>query len=164
MKTHLVAVGSKTRPSYLVIDEGEGQTPATFPDTFLSLARSNKLRIPFVQGKFNAGGTGVLQYCGEENLELIASRRAPGAFVQRGDTTADHWGFTIVRRLRPQMGDGRRNSMYVYLAPGGVIPHFKAPYVLAVPSLTPANRPATAYELPLEYGTVIDLQLSMESA
>ena len=60
----LVAVGSKESPCYLLIDKGEGQTPAMFPDTFLSLHRSNKLRIPFVQGKFNAGGTGVLQFWG----------------------------------------------------------------------------------------------------
>ena len=61
---HVVAVGAKAWPSYLIIDRGEGQTPNTFADTFLSLNKSNKIRIPFVQGKFNAGGTGVLQFCG----------------------------------------------------------------------------------------------------
>jgi hypothetical protein len=156
MKTHLVAVGLKTDPSYLVIDEGEGQTPARFPDTFLSLAKSNKLRIPFVQGKFNAGGTGVLQYCGKENLQLIASKRAPSAFVHPDDDTASDWGFTIVRRLRPQSGEGRRNSMYVYLAPGGQVPHFRAASILAVPSITP-KKPAVPYALPLDHGTVIKL-------
>jgi len=50
-RLHLVAVGDKASPCYLVIDSGEGQTPQAFPDTFLSLNRSNKLRIPFVQGK-----------------------------------------------------------------------------------------------------------------
>ena len=40
---------------------GEGQTPERMPDTFLSLTKSNKLRIPFVQGKFNMGGTGRLR-------------------------------------------------------------------------------------------------------
>ena len=76
---HLVAEGSRKAPSYLIVDTGEGQTPASFPSTFLSLAKSNKLRIPFVQGKFNAGGTGVLQFCGRENFQLIASRRHPAA-------------------------------------------------------------------------------------
>src|SRR5215510_6126550 len=42
----VVAVGSKSSPNYLIIDRGEGQTPDAFPDTFLSLNRSNKLRIP----------------------------------------------------------------------------------------------------------------------
>ena len=78
---HLVAEGAKKAPSYLIVDTGEGQTPASFPSTFLSLAKSNKLRIPFVQGKFNAGGTGVLQFCGRENFQLIASRRHPAAPV-----------------------------------------------------------------------------------
>src|SRR5207245_1134705 len=54
-RIHLVAVGSKAQPSYLIIDNGEGQSPRKFGDTFLSLMRSNKMRIPFVQGKFNAG-------------------------------------------------------------------------------------------------------------
>lgn len=75
----VIAVGTKDDPCYLLIDQGEGQTPAMFPDTFLSLNKSNKLRIPFVQGKFNAGGTGVLQFCGNKNYQLIASRRDPKA-------------------------------------------------------------------------------------
>ena len=43
------------RPCLTVADQGEGQTPDTFPDTFMSIQRNNKLRIPFVQGKFNMG-------------------------------------------------------------------------------------------------------------
>jgi hypothetical protein len=88
-----------------ISDAGEGQTPARMPDTFLSLVdKSNKLRIPFVQGKFNMGGTGVLKFCGESSLELILSRRDP-EIVARGkenDSTSQRWGFTIVRRERPK--------------------------------------------------------------
>ena len=47
------------------------------PDTFLSLDKSNKLRIPFVQGKFNMGGTGVFEFCGPNGLQLIVTRRNP---------------------------------------------------------------------------------------
>lgn len=61
----LAATGGKTSPSLVIADCGEGQTPARMPDTFLSIDRSNKLRIPFVQGKFNMGGTGVLKFCGK---------------------------------------------------------------------------------------------------
>ena len=86
---HLVAVGKKDDPCYLIIDKGEGQTPSSFPETFLSLAKSNKLRIPFVQGKFNAGGTGVLQFCGRENFQLIASRRHPNRLRKNGMLTPD---------------------------------------------------------------------------
>lgn len=59
-----VATGGKRKPNYLLFDRGEGQTPMMMPKTFLSLAESNKLKIPFVQGKFNMGGSGVLRFCG----------------------------------------------------------------------------------------------------
>ena len=153
----LVAVGSKSSPSYLVIDQGEGQTPRAFPDTFLSLARSNKLRIPFVQGKFNSGGTGVLQFCGSQNLQLIASRRHPAAPVASDDETVTRWGFTVVRRVEPVAGDNRRNSMYVYLAPEGAVPMFTAESIAALPGRSRKGQPAPAYSEPLTHGTVIKL-------
>src|SRR5258708_798390 len=43
------------RPCFTVSDNGEGQTPETMPSTLLSIRAKNKLRIPFVQGKFNMG-------------------------------------------------------------------------------------------------------------
>ena len=70
----LIATGLKSKPCYTILDTGEGQTPEKMPETLLSLGKSNKLRIPFVQGKFNMGGTGVLQFCGEKNIQLIISR------------------------------------------------------------------------------------------
>src|SRR5258708_20081366 len=76
----LAATGFRPRegkPCFTISDHGEGQTPDRFPDTLLSLNRSNKLRIPFVQGKFNMGGTGVLKFCGRNNLQLVLSRRNP---------------------------------------------------------------------------------------
>src|SRR6202008_4395972 len=60
----IAATGSKTNPCLSISDLGEGQIPAAVPNTFMSLAKSNKLRIPFVQGKFNMGGTGALRFCG----------------------------------------------------------------------------------------------------
>jgi hypothetical protein len=153
----LVAVGRKDSPSYLIIDEGEGQTPRSFPDTFMSLARSNKLRIPFVQGKFNSGGTAVLQFCGRENLQLIASRRHPAAPVEPSDPSAGQWGFTVVRRIEPAAGDSRRNSMYVYLAPGNAVPAFTADSISVRPGLSRKGQPAPAYSEPLSYGTVVKL-------
>ena len=99
----VVAVGDKASPSYLIIDNGEGQTPNRFPDTLLSLNKSNKMRIPFVQGKFNSGGTGVLQFCGRLNMQLVVSRRNPTCPVRDGDTSGNEWGFTLVRRRRRTM-------------------------------------------------------------
>jgi hypothetical protein len=49
----LAATGARGRdgdPCLSIADAGEGQTPRKFPDTFLSLEKSIKLRIPFVQG------------------------------------------------------------------------------------------------------------------
>ena len=72
----LVASGHKTNPSYAIIDKGEGQTPKQMPDTLLSLVKSNKTRIQFVQGKYGMGGSGVLRFCSRKhNLQLIISKR-----------------------------------------------------------------------------------------
>lgn len=104
------------RPCFTISDCGEGQTPERMPETLLSLTKSNKLRIPFVQGKFNMGGTGVLKFCGRHHLQLILSRRNPkilnGKLVHPTDMD---WGFTVVRREDPK--DGRLSSEYTYLAP-----------------------------------------------
>lgn len=151
---HLVAVGEKNSPSYLIVDAGEGQTPNTFPDTFLSLNRSNKLRIPFVQGKFNSGGTGVLQFCGSLNIQLIVSKRHPKAPVRNGDESRSLWGFTIVRRMKPSAG--RKNSMYVYLAPNGRVPRFAADSINVLPEDRRSVRPRP-YAAPIRYGTCVKL-------
>ncbi|MGH3191053.1 MAG: hypothetical protein ACRDOL_28175 [Streptosporangiaceae bacterium] len=106
------------KPSISIADQGEGQTPDSFPDTFMSLHRSNKLRIPFVQGKFNMGGTGALQFCGgDSKVQLVVSRRDPALL---GNTTSERdreWGFTVVRREPP--AHGSRSSVFTYLAPVG---------------------------------------------
>jgi len=154
---HVIAVGEKSAPGYLIIDRGEGQTPEAFPDTFLSLNRSNKLRIPFVQGKFNSGGTGVLQFCGQQNMQLIVSKRHPNAPTLAGDTSKDLWGFTVVRRIRPTgMPGGRKNSMYVYLALNGKVPRFKAESLNVLPQDRKSICPKP-YSLGLQYGTCVKL-------
>jgi hypothetical protein len=103
-------------PSFSIADAGEGQTPDRLPDTILSLNRANKLRIPFVQGKFNMGGTGVLKFCGRRNLQFVLSRRNP-ELIGISNPSDLQWGFTIVRREDP-IGN-RRSSVYTYLAPIG---------------------------------------------
>ncbi|MDA2914279.1 hypothetical protein MYX77_10060 [Acidobacteriia bacterium AH_259_A11_L15] len=151
----LVAVGSKSLPNYLVVDTGEGQTPANFPKTFLSLGESNKMRIAFVQGRFNAGGTGVFQFCGDHNYQLIVSRRQPGLPVMDNDNTKDLWGFTFVRRVRPS--GTRRNSIYVYLCPNGRIPSFRAKSISVLPRMSKAGKPPSPYQQSIEWGTCIKL-------
>lgn len=105
--------GSKVNPNYTIVDFGEGQTPKKMPDTILSLGKSNKLRVPFVQGKFNMGGTGVFQFCGKNNVQLIITRKCP-EIECIDDKTKDLFGFTVIRRDNPS--GGRRSSMYTYLA------------------------------------------------
>ena len=117
----LTATG--TRPQGLNItisDCGEGQSPDKLPDTILSLSKSNKQYIPFVQGQFNQGGTGALRFCGKNNLQLVISKRNP-AFLDENANSRDHeWCFTIVRREFPSGKPGApKNSVYTYLAPVG---------------------------------------------
>lgn len=100
------------QPSLTVVDQGEGQTPDDFPNTFMSLNKSNKLRIPFVQGKFNMGGTGALRF---STLQLVVSRRNPALLVTNPSARDLQWGFTIVRREAPS--GGTKSSVYKYLAP-----------------------------------------------
>ena len=76
----LDATGTKARPSLSFYDAGEGQHPADFPRTFCSLIYgsdegSYKGAVPFAQGRFNMGGTGVLPFCGDDRkMQLIVSR------------------------------------------------------------------------------------------
>jgi len=147
----VVATGKKSNPSYSIIDKGEGQTPKKMPETFLSLTKSNKLRIPFVQGKFNMGGTGALQFCGKHNIQLIISKRNPEIVKIEGDDgTSTYWGFTIIRRVDPKKG--MKSSTFKYLAPNGEVLMFKADSL----PLLPSNYPSS-YEKPLEWGTFIKL-------
>jgi len=146
----LVATGAKSSPSYTIIDRGEGQSPKKIPETFLSLSRSNKLRIPFVQGKYNMGGTGALRFCGSYNMQLIISKRDPKIARFENDDTADFWGFTIVRRENPEKG--MKNSTFRYLAPNGEILMFKADSL----PLLPGDYP-NAYVNSLGWGSIVKL-------
>lgn len=149
-KISFVATGKKSRPTYAIIDIGEGQTPKRMPDTLLSLSKSNKLRIPFVQGKFNMGGTGVFQFTGHNNLQLIVSKRDPQIALNEIDETKEYWGFTVVRRENPK--EGRRSSAYTYLVIDEKIPMFKAMKLPLLPGKYPI-----AYEKEIEWGTFIKL-------
>jgi hypothetical protein len=93
----LYATGSKASPSLSLYDAGEGQFAKAFPSTFCSLiygdnGGSYKGAIPFVQGRFNMGGTGVLPYCGEKyKMQLIVSR-VPDDVAK---TTSHEWAYTV---------------------------------------------------------------------
>ena len=115
----IAATGERYSPCFTISDVGEGQTPNSMPETLLSLDQQNKLRIPFVKGQFNHGGTGVLEFCGTHNIQLIVSRRNPHVSgpMNEQDDSQHLWGFTVVRRDDPIETD--KNSVYRFLAPLG---------------------------------------------
>ena len=86
----------KSRPCVSVYDAGEGQLPENFASTFCSLIYgsdegSYKGAVPFVQGRFNMGGTGVLPFCGDgRKMQLIVSR-VPSDVAK----SPHEWGFTV---------------------------------------------------------------------
>ena len=146
----LAATGSRSNPSFTIVDDGEGQTPDSMPDTLLSLDKQNKVNVHFVQGKFNMGGTGALRFCGDRNLQLVISRRNPHIENVAGDPSAHQWGFTVVRRENPT--ESKRVSTYRYLAPveGGVL-HFESESLALFPQ---GNK---AYVRPTGWGTAVKL-------
>jgi len=145
----LVATGNKINPSLSIIDKGEGQTPKRTPETLLSLTKDNKSKIPFVQGKFGMGGSGVLRFCSSEyKLQLIISKRT--AEIKDQDDTKDLWGVTVVRREDPE--EGMRSSHYTYLAPDGKILAFSADKLKLLPGEYPE-----IFGRYLESGTYIKL-------
>ncbi|MCY4262049.1 MAG: hypothetical protein OXC97_01825, partial [Candidatus Dadabacteria bacterium] len=159
----LAATGIRQNPCLTIADIGEGQTPNDLPETFLSIDRENKLRVPFVQGKFNMGGTGALKFCGENRFQLVISRRNPAlvaAARKKTDSSAELWGFTIVRRELPILEIGAvRNSVYKYLAPvlanddkakRGVLRF----YADSLPLMPEHNQP---YERHIKWGSALKL-------
>ena len=132
---------------FTFVDNGEGQNPADFEDTFLSLSKGNKSEIPFVQGKYNMGSSGVLSYCGRRWYKLIISRRYHG----NGE-----WGWTLIRR-RP----GGGMPVAEYFQPVSGIPSFSAS-VLHPMGLQSGKRDDKVH---LSTGTVVKLyNYQMESA
>jgi len=114
----VAATGRRQRPSLTITDDGEGVTPSAMPNTILSLHEGNKEAIPFVQGKFNMGGSGVLEFCGSDhNVQLVLSRRNPKLLPANAAAEDKRWSLTIVRREDPPP-NSPRSSRFTYLAPG----------------------------------------------
>ena len=130
---------SEDWPCYTFVDNGEGQHPYDFKKTFLSLSARNKSDIPFVQGKYNMGSSGVLAYCGKNWFKLIISRRF--------DSTGP-WGWTLIRR-RPTAGV----PIAEYFHLSGTIPTFEANHLYPL-----CNSTGEQYNgVVLETGTVVKL-------
>jgi hypothetical protein len=74
----IIADGPRMNTSLTIYDNGEGQHPEKFENTFLSLLRGNKNDIHFVQGKYNMGGSGAIVFCGKKGYQAGSS-----SFVKR---------------------------------------------------------------------------------
>lgn len=171
----VAATGAKSpkQMSLSIADDGEGQTPRAMPRTILSVMKGSKKLIPFVQGRFHMGGTGVLEFCGiEHNLQLVISRRNPILLPNPAEDISDSdWSFTVVRRNDPQPGSPK-GSNYVYLAPGPLgddgrrtLLHFSAPSLKMLPEKNEAYARDAAwgtffklyeYELRLKSNILLD--------
>ncbi len=119
----ILAVGDKSQPSIIIYDNGEGQSPDNFENSFLSLHRNNKTNIHFVQGKYNMGSTGAVVFCGDNKFQLIGSKRCKGL-----DSIETDFGFTLVRRhplTRDEEFEFGKATWYEFFSPNGVIPSFK---------------------------------------
>lgn len=112
----VLADGPTRNTAVIIYDNGEGQHPHDFENTFLSLVRGNKINIHFVQGKYNMGGSGALVFCGKRRYQLIASKRF--------DNTGK-FGFTLVRQHKiGENTDTKRFSHFEFLKIEGNIPAF----------------------------------------
>ncbi len=113
----IIADGPRRDTSLTIYDNGEGQHPANFENTFLSLLRGNKNEIQFVQGKYNMGGAGAVVFCGKKRYQLIASKHF------KGD---GKFGFTLLRKhpLNEHEKSTIKNTWYEYLTVDGEIPAF----------------------------------------
>jgi hypothetical protein len=126
----IIAEGDLKTPNLVCYDNGEGQHPDDFPDTFLSLYKCNKTDIPFVQGKYNMGSTGAVIFCGEHRYQLICSKLCEELNT---NGRSNEFGFTLVRKhpLTEEEEEEEeeeerhlKSSWYEYLIIDGKIPRF----------------------------------------
>ena len=113
----IVADGKPRDTSVIIYDNGEGQHPNDFENTFLSLLRGNKNEIHFVQGKYNMGGSGAIVFCGKNGYQLIGSKKHDSTGL---------FGFTLVRQhpLSKIEEKTKKNTWYEYFVLDGNIPEF----------------------------------------
>ena len=115
----ILADGPRRNTSLIIYDDGEGQHPEEFENTFLSLLRGNKNEIHFVQGKYNMGGSGAIVFCGKKRYQLIGSKR----YDNKGE-----FGFTLIREHPLSKAEERvkKNTWYEYLKIDSKTPAFQA--------------------------------------
>ena len=87
------------------------------------------------------GRTGALQFCGENNIQLLISKRYPEI-----DSSNDLWNFTVIRRESPT--ENMKSSTFKYLVNNdNKILTFNSESLPLLPGEFP-----NAYEKSLEWG------------
>lgn len=94
--------GIEMSPTIEVVDLGTGIRAEKFPDTILSLNRSNKLTKKYTLGRFGQGGSSTLAF---SDYVIVFSR----AFDKPQEIA-----FTIIRKIDP--GEEYVEDMYAFLA------------------------------------------------
>ena len=135
----ILADGEKKNTSLIIYDDGEGQHPHNFENTFLSLVRGNKNEIQFVQGKYNMGGSGAIVFCGKKRYQLIGSKKYDNS---------GKFGFTLIRKhpMTTSEETSKKSTWYEYLKIDDAIPAFE------LDSLD-----LNLYKRPFTTGTIIKL-------
>lgn len=147
----IYATGPSNKLMNLIIaDYGEGQSPNNFENTLLSLNKSNKLKTPFVQGKFNMGSTGVIPFCGDYNIQLIVSKKDPK--IESDDKLSKFWAFTITRKN--SFDKNTTNSLIEYLVIDNNIPLLEKETLNILPNKKIIS---DTYTEPMKWGTYIKL-------
>jgi hypothetical protein len=103
------------RANIFIIDQGEGQDPESFKETFLKFG-GNKVRVYFLHGRFGTGSFGVLPNAGEKGYQLLISKK----FINK----SNYWGWTLMRK---NSGDdlSTKHAWYEYFNPNNLIPKLK---------------------------------------
>lgn len=101
----------KNSPTIEVRDEGIGQRPEDFPDTFLGLNEDSKITKPYLIGKYGQGGSNTFDFC---EYAIVLSRHVDGGSL----------GWSIVR-FNPRLDEEEMYSDGVFeycVRPDGTIP------------------------------------------
>lgn len=146
-----------------IADAGEGQEPLKVPETFMTIIGNEhegtrtayKKDIPFAQGTFNMGGSGVFQFC---KYQLLITRKHP--LLRSENQRSDQWGFTIVRVVDDDKF--KTGAVVEYLAPiepnngRGQILSFHSESMGLMPGVD-AQGSLLPYEKKISHGTLVKL-------
>ena len=122
----IIATGEEKSLDLMIWDDGEGQHPDDFENTFLSLNKGNKVKIHFVQGKYNMGAAGAVVFCGEYKYQLLASKKSQAIFDEEKKHRKNLFGWTLVRKhILTEKEQNRKATWYEYFTIDGKIPQFE---------------------------------------